>query len=105
MDDNWINLDPENDVISQKSNNVENTIEALPYIFNGMEIVDQVLNKFSEEEQVLIDGFECKVLQPGKKWQIGKIRINLKIEFQADHSPDRPTEPESPLDDIRKMDS
>ncbi|MCT7957368.1 KGK domain-containing protein [Laspinema palackyanum] len=97
MDETWIILNSEEDVISQKFNS-ENQIEDWPFNFTGIEILDHVREQLSEDEQVFIDGFECKVLQPGKEWQTGKIRIN--VEF----CPDDPTEPDSPLDDIRKMD-
>lgn len=97
MDKTWISLDPEEDVISQQFNS-ENQIEDWALNFTGIQILDHLREQLSEDEQAFIDGFECKVLQPGKKWQTGKIRIN--VEF----CPDDPTEPDSPLDDIRKMD-
>lgn len=97
MDETWISLNPEEDVISRQFNSV-NQIEGWPANFTGIQILNYVRLKLSEKEQVLIDGFECRVLQPGKKWQTGKIRIH--IEF----CPDNPTEPDSPLDEIRKMD-
>lgn len=97
MDETWIILNPEEDVISQQSNS-ENLIEDWPLNFTGIEILDYLREQLGDNEQVFIDGFECKVLQPGKKWQTGKIRIN--VEF----CPDEPPEPDSPLDEIRKMD-
>lgn len=48
------------------------------------------------------DGIDCEILKIGAKgWQKGKIKIRVSVEF----SPDEPeiTEPESPLDDIRRM--
>lgn len=55
------------------------------------------------------DGIEAEILRlNGKGWQKGKIRIKLTLEF----CPDEPelketaaanTEPESPLDDLRRM--
>jgi hypothetical protein len=97
MDETWIILNPEEDVISQKSN-FQNPIENLPLNFTCLEILDHLREYLSGDEEAFIDGFECQVLQPGKKWQTGKIRIN--IEF----CPDNPSEPDSPLDEIRKMD-
>ena len=53
----------------------------------------------------LIDGgVYCEILQPGKNWQKGKVRIKVTLEF----CPDEPEieeikEPESPLDDLRRM--
>lgn len=97
MDETWIILNPEEDVISQQSNS-ENLIEDWPLNFTGIEILDYLREQLGDNEQVFIDGFACKVLQPGKEWQTGKIRIN--VEF----CPNNPTEPDSPLDEIRKMD-
>lgn len=54
------------------------------------------------------DGIDCEILKIGAKgWQKGKIKIRVNVEF----CPDEPeiekapeiTEPESPLDDIRRM--
>lgn len=43
------------------------------------------------------EGIECEVLRLGaKEWQKGKVRINL--EFCSN----QPSQPESPLDDIRQ---
>ncbi len=54
------------------------------------------------------DGINCEILKIGAKgWQKGKIKIKVTLEF----CPDEPeieeapeiTQPESPLDDIRRM--
>lgn len=55
----------------------------------------------------------CQLLQiSGKGWQKGKIKIQLysvaplssqNIKINLEFCPDEPTEPKSPLDDIRKM--
>jgi hypothetical protein len=100
MDNQWIDLHPENDVISQQFN-FPNKIEHWPLNFTGSEILAYVRVQLGEDEEAFINGFECQVLQPGKKWQTGKIRIKINVEF----CPDDPIEPESPLDEIRKMDS
>jgi hypothetical protein len=43
------------------------------------------------------EGIECEVLRLGaKEWHKGKLRINLEF------CPKQPSEPESPLDDIRQ---
>ncbi|MCT7983428.1 hypothetical protein NG796_08985 [Laspinema sp. A4] len=96
MDESWIILNSEEDVISQQFNS-ENQIEDWPLNFTGIQILDHLREHLSEDEQAFIDGFECKVLQPGKKGQTGKIRINVQF------CPDNLKEPDSPLDDIRKM--
>ncbi|MGK7932775.1 MAG: KGK domain-containing protein [Microcystaceae cyanobacterium] len=58
-------------------------------------IAEQFENSWSK------DGVHCEVLKLGsQQWQKGKIRIKFEIEF----IPDEPeiSEPESPLDDIRR---
>jgi len=65
------------------------------------------------------EGKECEILRLGSKsWEKGKVRTQAfieffptnttqkaKIQFTIEFSPDEPeiTEPESPLDDIRRM--
>lgn len=47
------------------------------------------------------DGISCEILQIGAKgWKKGKIKIKVSVEF----CPDEPeiSEPESPLDEMRK---
>ncbi|MEL6460136.1 MAG: KGK domain-containing protein [Cyanobacteria bacterium J06636_27] len=55
---------------------------------------------------------DCQILQAnGKGWQKGKINIEVGISIDTDKPdlvnlkffPEQPTEPESPLDDIREM--
>jgi KGK domain len=45
-----------------------------------------------------LEGLPCQVLQPGKKWQEGKIRLRVIAEFVPN---DSETGMESILDDIR----
>lgn len=60
-------------------------------------------NKFYRQADRWFDeGIECEVLQPASKgWQKGKIKLKVTLEF----IPDEPSinEPESPLDDLRRM--
>ncbi|AFY83582.1 KGK domain-containing protein [Oscillatoria acuminata] len=99
MDETWIMLNSEEDIISQQFNS-GNQLEDWAMNFTGLEILNYLREQMSGDEEAFIDGFECRVLQPGKKWQTGKIRIKINVEF----CPDDPSEPDSPLDDIRKMD-
>jgi KGK domain len=66
------------------------------------------LQFFTHKKDWLGDGIDCEILKIGAKgWQKGKIKIRVNVEF----CPDEPeieealkiTEPESPLDDIRRM--
>jgi hypothetical protein len=41
------------------------------------------------------------MLEPGKNWKKGKIRFRLVLEFAPDEP--EPSDPNSTLDDIRKM--
>jgi hypothetical protein len=57
------------------------------------------------------DGVECEVLQgQGGGWQRGKVKLSVCLEFIPDkpevyqHSPSiAPSQPESPLDDLRSQ--
>ncbi|GAX45119.1 hypothetical protein NIES4075_61400 [Tolypothrix sp. NIES-4075] len=66
------------------------------------------LKFYTHQKDWLGDGIDCEILKIGAKgWQKGKIKIRVSVEF----CPDEPeieeapeiTEPESPLDDIRRM--
>ncbi len=54
---------------------------------------------------------DCQILRIGSKgWQQGKIRFQVTygyssqlIEVYLEFCPDEPTEPESPLDDLRQL--
>lgn len=50
-------------------------------------------------EQWLNKGVKSEVLKPGGDWQKGKVKMKITLEF----CPDEPTQPASPLDDIRKQ--
>jgi hypothetical protein len=82
--------------------------------------LDQLRNKLNQRggipgtiDQWYIQGVDCEFLKPGNKvWKKGKIRIKISLELCPDepeveetpesNNPDI-TQPESPLDDIRKM--
>ncbi|AKG24295.1 KGK domain-containing protein [Calothrix sp. 336/3] len=50
------------------------------------------------------EGMECELLVPGKKWQKGKVRIKISLEFAPDELEIEETpESESPLEDIRRQ--
>ncbi|MGA9380804.1 MAG: KGK domain-containing protein [Phormidium sp.] len=96
MENKFEPLDLENDVISGIS---EEILEGRR-TFTGEELLKSLRESFNprEEEYAFFEnGIDCKILQPGKNWQKGKIRINLEF------CPDEPTQPTSPLDDIRKQ--
>jgi hypothetical protein len=62
--------------------------------------------------QWYIQGVDCELLKPGTKgWKKGKIKINISLEFSPDepepeelpvHHQANNSQPESPLDDIRR---
>ncbi|OKH33931.1 hypothetical protein NIES2119_21800 [[Phormidium ambiguum] IAM M-71] len=60
------------------------------------------LEDLAATQKLLIDGLDAEILKIGAKgWQKGKIRVRVTLEFE----PDEPetNEPESPLDDLRRM--
>jgi len=74
--------------------------------FNTTGYNSQTRNNYDKDW--LGEGLDCEILKIGAKgWQKGKIKIRVSVEF----CPDKPeieeapeiTEPESPLDDIRRM--
>jgi KGK domain len=50
-------------------------------------------------------GVDCEILNLGSKtWKKGKVKITINVEFYAEEEKNPEiTEPESPLDDIRRM--
>lgn len=60
-------------------------------------------NKFYRQANRWFDeGIDCEILQPATKgWQKGKLKLKVTLEF----IPDEPSidEPESPLDDLRRI--
>jgi len=74
----------------------------------GVEIDPGASNRTFDTWKWFDKGLDCEILKVGAKgWQKGKIRIKVTLEF----IPDEPeieqtpeiTQPESPLDDIRRM--
>ncbi len=62
------------------------------------ELADRVL---SNSEIWVKDGVECRVLRPGSNWRKGKVRLSL--EFIPDEAEQVPQQPESILDDLRRL--
>ena len=55
--------------------------------------------------QIFKEGIKAKVLEPGKKWVAGTIRLRLVVEFSPDEPEDNRTSDKfvSQLDDIRNI--
>jgi hypothetical protein len=94
-----------NDVVS-----IENFDENAVYIISQQmlkveQFQKQVIENFLGNEEDKIrkkwedEGVKCEVLKPRGNWQKGKVRMKITLEF----CPDEPTQPASPLDDIRKQ--
>ncbi len=50
------------------------------------------------------DGLDCEILNLGSKsWKKGKVRIKISVEFLTQEDEPEISEPESPLDDIRRI--
>ena len=83
--------------------NVLIRIEQLAEVFTKrLNVTDKQGNKLCEE------GLKCEVLQFNSRgWQKGRLRATVILEFCPDEPPveEKPitNEPESPLDDIRRM--
>ncbi|MBE9209347.1 KGK domain protein [Nostoc sp. LEGE 06077] len=57
---------------------------------------------YKQYQKWFTEGIDCEILKlNAKAWQAGKLRIKVTLEF----IPDKPeiTEPESPLDDLRRL--
>ncbi|MBD2606552.1 KGK domain protein [Scytonema hofmannii FACHB-248] len=97
-----------------EKNDKENAPKVLNLTRLSLGECDLTINLSSAKE-----GKECEILRLGSKsWEKGKVRTQAfieffptnttekaKINFTIEFSPDEPeiTEPESPLDDIRRM--
>lgn len=73
-------------------------ISGLSPIFKDLKTgtVEEFMQKFKQiwgDMPLLNDGVPCRVLEPGKHWQEGRVRI--AIEFY----PEEPEEPEEPEDE------
>lgn len=64
----------------------------------------QKLHPKSIYEAWFNEGIDCEFLNLGSKaWKKGKVKINISVEFYVEEEDSEITEPESPLDDIRRM--
>ncbi|GAX45118.1 hypothetical protein NIES4075_61390 [Tolypothrix sp. NIES-4075] len=62
----------------------------------------QKLHPKSSDEAWFNEGIDCELLNLGSKaWKKGKVKINITLEFYVEE--EEIIEPESPLDDIRRM--
>ncbi|XWK88200.1 MAG: KGK domain-containing protein [Phormidium sp.] len=94
-----------NDVVSIE-NFDENVVEVISQqMLKVQQFQEQVIENIlgNEEDKIRkkweIEGVRCEVLKPGGDWQKGKVRMKITLEF----CPDEPTQPPSPLDDLRKQ--
>jgi hypothetical protein len=93
--------------ISKLRKSIYNSLDELANKFHdsvldGTNINAENIPIASDYREWFDKGVDCEILQLGSKdWKKGKIKVNFTIEF----CPDEPEEkqPESPLDDIRKM--
>ncbi|MBW4576334.1 MAG: KGK family protein [Aphanothece sp. CMT-3BRIN-NPC111] len=87
-------------------------IEAMTGILSKNIIVGNDFNKKEDLIKWFSEGINGEILSPNKEWKNGKVRIKVTLEFCPDEPDVEETpvsnnleisEPESPLDDIRKM--
>jgi len=96
MENKFVPLDMENDVVSGISEELFN--RQVTFVVNEFfQAIEEIFNPREEEAELFGDGIDCKILKPGKGWQKGKIRLTLEF------IPDQPIIPPSPLDDLRKQ--
>ena len=76
---------------------------------NGVKIPDSVLNPYRQNTSHVRwfhRGMDCEILNLGaKNWKKGKVKIKVSVEFYIEDQTDNLeiSEPESPLDDLRRM--
>lgn len=87
------------DVVSVNPKTFENLdISHTSRVVHLLAALQEYFYHATNEAILFTEGIDCEVLRLGAKgWQEGKIRIN--VEF----CPNQPSEPESPLDDIRHL--
>ncbi|HEY9876691.1 MAG TPA: KGK domain-containing protein [Candidatus Obscuribacterales bacterium] len=76
-------------------------------------IIQRVQLNNDAKNELFFEGTDCEVLRLGaKKWEKGKARIKITVEFcpdepELEETPEtnqpEANQPESPLDDIRRM--
>lgn len=118
MDENWYLQEcSENDVIASKEKlfKLGKFRETLNYVFT-QRLINILTGAFQERklpvfniQEFLDSGLECEILKIGSNgWQPGKLKIKVTLEFIPDELVEvekKPEiiEPESPLDDLRRM--
>lgn len=86
------------DVVSVNPETFENLdISHTSRVVHLLAALQEYFYHATNEAILFTKGIDCEVLRLGVKgWQKGKVRINLEF------CPSKPSEPESPLDDIRQ---
>ncbi|MBD1939127.1 KGK domain-containing protein [Microcoleus sp. FACHB-68] len=112
IEDKFERLDRE-DVVSVFSGQIllnNRTFTISEFIASMLPIIrERTQNWTVEKDYWFGKGINCKILQPGKNWQKGKVRITLEFcpeTLEVEETP--ATEPaageeSSPLDEIRQM--
>ncbi|BAZ52923.1 hypothetical protein NIES4103_55880 [Nostoc sp. NIES-4103] len=111
MEENWYLQEcNDDDVVASKDKlfKLGKFREAVNYAFTHR-VINTITGALQERklptpniQELLGDGLDCEILKIGSKgWQQGKLRIKVTLEL----IPDDPstTEPESPLDDLRRI--
>jgi hypothetical protein len=105
MSSNFKRLDP-SAVISSKEN-----ISRLIYhtTFKVAELIEAIQNPTGKSKEWFDEGVGCEVLNLDRGWQKGKVRITLEfcpdepvLTNTSEEGDEASSQPESPLDDIRR---
>ncbi len=124
--ENWINLIDFNeddvfsfpelfkvDKIKKAVNEVSRTdsvVQALSYSLSSKGVSINNINNLRPQKVLLDKGIDCEILRIGAKgWKKGRLR--LKLQVSVEFCPDEPdaeetgeiSQPDSPLDDLRKI--
>ena len=80
--------------IAEKIENIRDDISGLLY---GQFVHSEVLPGDFEPDDCFTDGYVCRVLEPGKNWNEGRLRFRIVAEFVPDRI-EAVNEPENPIE-------
>ena len=110
---NKISLDLENQpdsilLIQDSSIKVEVLIRKMIHAFSTegfkhlMSLISSIANLYYGGGNWFNLGVPCELLEPGKGWKKGTVKVNIQLEFIPDEPELEINKSESPLEDIRQ---
>ena len=67
-----------------------------------MSTISNIANLYYGGNQWFNQGVDCELLEAGKNWKKGKVKINIQLEFIPDEPEPEIKDNDSVLDDIRQ---